>query len=176
MPFSVQFDVLGVKQVNRSLMSSADAVKDLSPVWDDIYDDFLKREGDVFSSEGNVGSKSREFGVGAGKWGPWEPLNKIYAARKLAKGFGSKILVRTGRLRDSLTSRGHGDAVFGPQLLRVAMGTRTPYAGYHQGNKDFVDTGKIPRREPVRVGEAQVRFWMRLIHKFVLESGQFVRE
>ena len=169
MPFSVQFDILGVKQVNRSLMLSADAIKDLSPVWDDIYDDFLQRSGDVFSSEGNVGSKSRE--LGGGSWGPWAPLNPIYAAQKLARGFGSKILVRTGRLRDSLTSRGSADAVFQPQPLRLAVGTKTPYAGYHQ-----VGTAKMPRREPVRITEPQARFWVRLIQKFILESGQFVRE
>lgn len=169
MPLAIQLEILGVKQVNRALALSAAAIKDLRPVWEDIYDDFLRRESVVFAAEGNVGSKSREMGGGA--WGPWAPLDPMYAARKRAKGFGSKILVRTGRLRDSLTTRGSADAVFEPSPLGMAVGTKTPYAGYHQ-----TGTRHMPKREPVRISEAQARLWVRLIQKFILESGQFERE
>ena len=169
MAFRISLDIAGVKQVNRALLLSAAAVKDLRPVWEDIYDDFLTSERSVFAAEGNVGSQTREMGSG-GSWGPWEPLNVDYAARKQAKGYGSKILVRTGRLRDSLTERSHADAVFQPRALGASLGTRVPYAGYHQ-----TGTSRMPAREPIRITEVQARRWMRLIQKFIVESGQFVR-
>ena len=169
MPLAIQFEIAGVRQVSRALALSAAAVKDLRPVWEDIYDDFLKRERSLFTVEGAQGSPTRELGS-SGSWGPWAPLDPMYAARKRAQGFGSKILVRTGRLRDSLTSRG-ADAVFDPQPLSVAVGTGVPYAGYHQ-----TGTRRMPKREPVRISETQARGWVRLIQKFILESGQFERE
>ena len=163
-----QFEVSGVKQVTRMLALSADACKNLRPVWDDVYDDFLDREEDVFDSEGGSGSKPREMGGGA--WGGWAPLSPSYAAQKAAEGFGNRILVRTGRLKASLTSRGAG-SVFRSDAKSMAVGTSVPYAGYHQ-----TGTRKMPKREPIRVSEAAVRHWTRLIQKFVLESGQFQRE
>ena len=169
--FKLTMDVAGVKQLNRGLGVIASAVKDLRPVWEDIYDDLLKRERTLFAQEGNIGSKTREMGEGAGVWGSWTPLNPVYAARKLAQGYGTKILVRTGRLKESLTQRSGADAVFeiGPKAL--AMGTKVPYAGYHQ-----TGTRRMPAREPLRISEVQARHWSRLVHKFLIESGQFERE
>jgi len=168
MALRIALDIAGVNQVNRALLLSAAAVKDLRPVWDDLYDDFLQGERSLFAAEGNVGSRTREMGGGA--WGPWEPLNEDYAKRKQAQGYGSKILVRTGRLKGSLTERSHADAVFQPRELGMSLGTRVPYAGYHQ-----TGTSKMPAREPIRINEAQARRWMRLIQQFILASGQVVR-
>lgn len=160
-------EVAGVQQVNRKLGLAAAAVQDLRPVWEDVYDDFLDRESKVFDAQGQSGSKTREMGGGA--WGEWEALNEEYAKRKAAEGYGSRILVRTGDLRSSLTSR-NADAVFRADQRSVSMGTKVPYAWYHQ-------TGKgVPKREPIRVSEAAARMWARMIQKFVLESGQFERE
>jgi len=169
MALRISLDVAGVRQVNRALLLSAAAVKDLRPVWEDLYDDFLQGEKSVFAAEGNAGSPTREMGS-SGSWGPWAPLNPDYAARKQAQGYGTKILVRTGRLKGSLTERSHADAVFQPRELGMSLGTRVPYAGYHQ-----TGTSRMPAREPIRINEAQARRWMRLIQKFILESGQFVR-
>jgi len=169
--FRLTMDVAGVKQLNRGLGVMASAVKDLRPVWEDIYDDLLKRERAVFAQEGKAFSKTREMGEGAGAWGPWEPLNEDYAKRKLAQGYGSKILVRTGRLKESLTQRGGADAVFEVSLQAISMGTKVPYAGYHQ-----TGTRRMPVREPLRISEVQARHWTRLVHKFLIESGQFERE
>jgi len=183
MPFTIGLDIAGVKQVHRALMVKSEAVKDLRPVWDDIYKDFLKREKLVFQRQGNVGSRTREV-TGAkkgGSWGKWEPLDKAYAARKRAAGFGSKILVRTGDLRDSLTQRGHSEAVFNPSKRWLTMGTTVPYAGYHQtgtgrsGGRSGSTITRMPAREPIRISEAQARFWVRLVNKFLHESGQFER-
>jgi len=168
--FQLAIEIAGVKQVNRALAVSAAAIKDLRPVWEDLYDDFLKRERVLFVRQGNSGSPTREMET-AGPWGAWAPLNPAYAARKRAQGFGSKILVRTGRLMDSLTQRNHPDAVFMPMPTSMSFGTRVPYSGRHQ-----TGTTSMKRREPIRITEAQARFWVRLVHKFLIESGQFERE
>ena len=172
----LQFQVDGINQVNRALVVASEAVKDLRPVWESVYDDFLKRERVVFAREGNYGSPTREMNT-PGPWGDWAPLNYAYAEQKKAKGFGSRILVRTGRLRDSLTQRGHADAVFVPGRMTMAMGTKVPYSGYHQhGTRRKNGLVLMPRREPVRISEVQARFWVRLIQKFLVSSGQFQRE
>lgn len=171
MALRIAVEISGVRQLNRALGVVASAVKDLRPVWEDIYEDFLRRERTLFARQGNVGSPSREVGATSGVWGPWAPLNPEYAARKRAMGYGSRILVRTGRLRDSLTQRGHVDAVFSASPKSMALGTGTPYAGYHQ-----TGTSRMPRREPLRISEAQSRAWVRMIQLFLIESGQFERE
>jgi len=169
MALRISLDVAGVHQINRALLLSAAAVKDLRPVWEDLYDDFLQGERSLFAAEGNVGSRTREM-ESSGAWGLWEPLNEDYAKRKQAQGYGTKILVRTGRLKESLTERSHADAVFQSRELGMSLGTKVPYAGYHQ-----TGTSRMPAREPIRINESKARRWMRLIQQFILESGQFVR-
>ncbi len=94
-------------------------------------------------------------------------MTPAYAARKRREGYGSRILTRTGHLRISLTNSRHPDFVYRPQKLSVEIGTRVPYAQYHQRG-----TRKMPKREPIRLTQGQVRFWIRLINAFIHREGQ----
>ena len=156
--FNFKLEVLGQVQVDRTLGVLAAKVKDLRPAWEDIRHDFQAREDWVFKREGAVSG-----------WDRWRPLNPVYAAWKRKHGFGSKILVKTGRLKRSLVS-GSPDTIFESKPKSMVVGTRVPYAKYHQ-----LGTSKMPKREPIRLTEPQKRFWVQIIHKFLKVSGQFER-
>lgn len=54
----------------------------------------------------------------------WMPLSPFTMRAKLAAGYGSKILIRTGDLRRSIVSRVGGN--------KLHVGTSIPYAAIHQ--------------------------------------------
>lgn len=162
------FEVIGVPQVARVLGVQAKAVRNLTPVWDDLAADFRQREKTVFGNEGAVQG-----------WSKWQELAEGYASWKQAHGYSSAILVRTGDLKSSLTTSGKGH-VFVKAPLRMEIGTSIPYAKYHQSPqpRQRSKSGKVrlPRREPIRVTAALRRHWVRLIQAFIVQSGQFERE
>lgn len=157
----ITFTIEGVPQFARVLGALMRNVKNLQPVWQDIKADFLAGEKKVFRQQGRVGD-----------WGKWAPLNPVYAAYKRRKGWGTRILIRTGseRLMSSLTKESSPDFHFIGRPLGMEIGTRVPYARYHQ-----TGTKHMPAREPVRLTNAQKRHWVKMIQLFLVESGQFER-
>ncbi len=159
----------GVPLVARVLGVAAKSVRNLQPVWEDIYDDFRSRETAVFEAQGSVQGHEA-----------WTALNANYLKWKQAHGFDSRILIKTGAMMRSLTTKGAPGSVFNSRPLGVEMGTSVPYAIYHQSdrprkkNKDEKD--RLPRRTMIRVTDAQRRHWVRLIQAFLIASGQFERE
>ena len=110
-----------------------------------IRDDFLDEVGDSFSSRGRSTGTS------------WAPLSPAYASWKNSAYPGRPLLVLTGRMRDSFRAgsrdliynrKQQGQGNFGHK--RLPLGTRVPYAGYHQSG-----TSKMPRR-PLFVVNRQI--------------------
>jgi len=165
----LNFEVAGVQQVSRVLAISAERVTNLIPVFERIADDFYKGERRVFVTQGAVGAATEESGVGT--WEKWADLNPAYAAWKRKKGFGTKILVKTGKLKGSLTEPGADGSIKVINKLSLEIGTSVPYAGYHQRG-----TGKMPKREPLRVTRKQARLWVSMINKFLLDVGERERK
>ena len=96
-----------------------------------IRDDFLDEVGESFSSRG------RSTGT------QWAPLSPVYAAWKNSAYPGRPLLVLTGRMRESFDSNSR-DLIYNRKQKNYKMltlGTRVPYAGYHQSG-----TSKMPRR------------------------------
>ncbi len=166
----LSFEVAGVAQVSRVLAISAERVKDLIPAFEQIADDFYKGERRVFVAEGAVGEAPSESGVGT--WQVWAPLNPEYAAWKRKKGFGTKILVKTGKLKASLTSSNDDGSIRVINKLSMELGTSVPYAKYHQTGTNR----GLPKREPLRITKRQARFWVQLINKFLLDVGERERK
>jgi len=152
---NLTFTVNGEKQLDRALGLYASAVKDMRPVWPDIRDDFTDGQEEQFSSQGQSGS------------GGWVSLSSDYGAWKALNFPGMPILQRTGRLKSSLTERSHADFRYEAGRMGLTMGTKVPYAGYHQ-----TGTRKMPRRPPIELTEAQRRGWVKMIHAYIVESGQ----
>jgi len=154
--FQITFEVEGIKQLDQELGIMAGNIKDLRPAWQDIDKDFTEGESGIFGNEGAYDG-----------WARWKAIDPAYASWKTAHGFDSKILHRTGRLRMSLTNRHSQDHEFKMTRMNMVMGTKVPYAAYHQRG-----TKHLPKREPIRVGTAQRRRWVAIINKHVHETGQ----
>ena len=152
---NVSFEVGGVVQLDRALGVLKTNVSDLSPVWDDIKDDFIKNEREQFNTEGGHGS------------GGWAPLSASYAKWKRRHYPRKKILVLKGNLRGSLTSESAPGFHYKHGKLGMEIGSRVKYALFHQ-----TGTKTMPSRPPIELVDAQKRRWPRLIHEYIWKSGQ----
>lgn len=150
----VTIDVENADLWGKRLGIMGDALKDLTPVWTAWAIDFHAKERFLFEVEG-----------AAPGFRAWTPLSPRYAAQKRRAGYAGGILVRTGRLRASLTG-GSADSITRIKPQDLEVGTRVPYAKYHQGG-----TRKMPARPPLRVTAAQKRFLLQLIQRFAVNKG-----
>ena len=151
----LEFTVAGQYQLSRALGLYADRAHDLRPAWEDIRDDFLRNEMEQFESEGRHAS------------GGWAELSPIYAAWKNAHLPGMPILQLSGRLMDSLTDKRHADFVFEAKRKSLRMGTKVPYARFHQEG-----TRTMPDRPPIALTDKQRRLWVKIIQTHIFQSGQ----
>ena len=156
-----EFVVAGDVQISRMIRRFADDVKDLRPPFREIADDFLEIEQRQFESGGQSGS------------GGWEPVQPRYTATKERAGFGSRTLVRTRALMESLTDAGAPGAVRRIEKLELTMGTRVrsasgfPYPLAHQ-----TGTSRMQARPPIELNEGDKRRWMRFIQRYLVEQSQ----
>lgn len=141
-----------------SLGSVASSARDMRPIWKklslDVYDDFQKQ----FESEGAhfTGAK-------------WAALSPTYLREKVAAGYDPRILHRTLRLRSSLSSSAHPDAIFQPTRSSLLIGTAVPYAADHQKG----DKG-LAQRKITAVNSKVVDEWRQKLSSmlFDFDSGQ----
>lgn len=152
------FEVDGVKQIDVALGAMAAAVNDLGFLWPVIRTFLLPGFKKQFDSEGRAGS------------GGWARLAMAYAAWKSRRFPGKKILERTGRLRASLTKSSHPDFIFKKSKLSMVIGTKVPYARFHQRG-----TRQMRSRKPIELTALQKRVIPKMIHEAIVKSGQFVR-
>jgi len=143
-----EIEIAGEKQISRVLEGIEARAEDLRPVWDVIAQDFGRIVARQFATEGGLGR-------------PWPPLSPAYAAWKARHYPGRPILVRTGRLKESLVGRTI-DTVDERTRDSLTLGTAVPYAIYHQKG-----TKKMPPRPPIVIPEAAKDRWARAIHEFV---------
>jgi phage gpG-like protein len=88
--------------------------------------------------------------------GQYPDLSTKYKAQKLKKvGFIYPILVRTGRLSNSLLGPNNLDSIFKATKLSLTIGTQTEYGIYHQSDKA---RSKIPLRKYLFIGPEAPRF------------------
>ncbi|MCX7844361.1 MAG: phage virion morphogenesis protein [Candidatus Bipolaricaulota bacterium] len=146
-----EISIAGELQVRRLIEGVIHRGQDLRPVWACIARDFHEVETRQFATEGGLGR-------------PWPPLSPAYAAWKAKHYPGAPILVRTGRLRASLVGSTRDTVeVMEPHMLRI--GTRVPYALYHQ-----TGTSRMPPRPPIVIPEAAKDRWVRLIHAYLKDG------
>lgn len=124
----------GQRKFDGAFRVLTEGLSDFRPVWPEVELQFFRAELEQFNSEGARGGAR------------WQPLSARYAKQKAKKYPGAPILVLTGRLKRSLTVIGGADSVRIAEPLSLTLGTRTPYAGYHQQG-----TKRMPARPPLEL-------------------------
>lgn len=125
----LELDVKGVKEVTTMLKKVGADVSDLKGAMADVGDHAKKYfGGQVYSSRGGA--------IGQ----PWQRLSDKYAAQKAKKYPGRPVLVRTGLMQRSFTSK--------PSAMSVTISNNAPWFKYHQSSATrYV----VPRRAMIGV-------------------------
>lgn len=109
---------------------------------------------------------AKQFRTGGAYYGTrWPALSPAYARWKAANFPGKPILVRTGRLRDSLTSRPLGIEEFSSKGVR--LGSDVEYAQFHQRGTPF-----MPRRQlyPTTPQQARARNIAKIMQRHIVSG------
>ena len=142
--------------MDRGIARFAEGVTDYRPIWPVIEDDFYAMEKDQFRSEGAEGGER------------WQELSAEYAEWKEAHYPGKPILERTGDLKASLTSGSDPNAVKVEKRKELTLGSKVPYAIYHQSPKP---RKVLPRRPEIMLNEQFKRATMRNIHAYLVQMA-----
>ena len=150
--FRFRLEIAGEVQMDRAIARFADGVSDYRPIWPVIADEFYAMEMDQFKSEGEGGGEK------------WAPLSPEYAGYKEAHFPGKPILERTGDLKRSLTDGNDVNAVRIEERKTLTLGSRLPYALYHQ-----TGTASMPERQEIQFVEVVKRTMMSHIHAYLVQ-------
>lgn len=152
--FRFRLEIAGEVQMDRGIARFADGVTDYRPIWPVIEDDFYAQEKAQFRSEGAEGGEK------------WPELSAEYAGWKEAHYPGKPILQRTGDLVASLTSGTDPNAVKKEERKTLTLGTKIPYAIYHQSPKP---RKVLPRRPEILLTEAFKRGVTRHLQVYLVQ-------
>jgi phage gpG-like protein len=151
-----RLDIAGEIQMDRAIARFADGVSDYRPIWPVIEDDFYAQEKDQFASEGAEGGEK------------WPELAPEYAEWKATAFPGKPILQRSGDLYGSLTSPNNPNAVRIEERKTLTLGSRVPYAIYHQSP---LPRKRLPRRPEIMLTEPFKRAVMHHIQTYLVQMA-----
>ena len=153
--FRFRLDIAGEVQMDRGIARFSDGVADYRPIWGVIAEDFYETEKKQFKTEGAEG-------------GPyaWQFLSEKYALWKEVHYPGTRILERTGDLERSLTMAGDPNGVLIEARKTLTLGTKIPYAIYHQS---IEPRKKLPRRPEIMLNEWFKRAVMHHMHGYLVQ-------
>jgi len=157
---SFSVSILGEMQLERTLAGRIRATSDLSHPFGRIADDIEESEEKRFEREGSHDGSTA-----------WKPLSPAYAEWKAKHYPGTKTLVRTGKLRDSLT--GGPGSVREIMPLRMVVGGTVQVGAYDLGSLHFTGTKHMPARRPMALGRSQRHRIMRILADHLRVEGKF---
>lgn len=146
----MRFEVLGETQVARAFELSARDAADMSEPLTLIGEQLRISVSEQFTSEG-------AHGLGA----KWHPLDPEYAKWKRAQVADEPILVFSGTMRDTLTSR-EAITVTPQRLVYRPTGEHADVAAIHQAGE-----GSVPQRKLVALTQDEKRQWERTFLEWV---------
>jgi len=152
--FRFRLDIAGEIQMDRGIARFADGIADYRPIWPVIEDDFYALEKRQFASEGAEGGDQ------------WADLSKEYGEWKEKHFPGKPILERTGDLMRSLTSGDDPNSVKVEERKQLTLGTRIPYAIYHQST---LPRKRLPRRPEIQFTEGFKRMAMAHVQGYLVQ-------
>jgi phage gpG-like protein len=137
-PEMLDIEILNLDAVFDKAQGVITRTADLRETGPEIDREFADIESRQFASQGATG-----------RGGRWVPLTRSTEAQKRGRG---QILVRSGRLRDSLSRTGAPGQVYRATQDEVEIGSSVPYARKHQrGGK------RLPAREVISLTDEQMR-------------------
>ena len=143
--------------VSKALAAFEQSLADEAPALQAIADDFRQMIAQQFSSEG------RAEGT------PWAPRKSsgVRAMLRSPSGAGQAppLLVRTGALLASLTEPNSPDHVEETNAESLTLGTRVPYAMFHQ-----LGTRRMPARPIIVVSGERTERWVEIVRSRIEEQ------
>jgi phage gpG-like protein len=131
---NLSIEIDGQKEFDHAVDLFNERIADWREAWPEIEQVFYRIELEQFNTEGSRGG------------GRWVPLSPAYKKWKEVRYPGKPILHLTGRLKRSLSVLGGEDSIRDAQPDSLTLGTKVPYAGYHQRG-----TSKMPARPPLEL-------------------------
>lgn len=157
MTFLFEFSVFGETQIARELQGMGLRSLDPTPAWLEIVKAMQGDTKELFESQGNTGM-----------FGEWAPLKEATIQRKLAEGLRPEILVATGALVSSLVEE-TDDSIIEIDPEGITYGTKLDYGAIQYKGSDKVP---LPRRRPIDFSELQRREFVKILQRFIVESGR----
>jgi phage gpG-like protein len=153
--YSLTIRQTGAEEIRTMMNRLLQAVDDISPAFPEMEATFRAIELQAFTSEGTSGES-----------GAWAPLSPGYRAWKERHFPGKTILRRTDRLMGSLVRRG-ADSFIESSPKRLAIGTTTPYAAFHQ-----VPGLGARFRPPISLTDRDAAKFQAILHRFFSRTIQ----
>ena len=111
-----------------------------------IRESFNQHAGRQFDSKGaHMGSR-------------WRPLSPGYKAWKSSRYPGKPLMIRSTKLAKSLADKNSPHAIFRHEGRKMAIGSRVPYAIYHQEGR-----GRLPKRPLFLVTKEISKEWAEIL-------------
>src|SRR5215204_252396 len=150
--FRITLSVDGKPEFDRVFRRINANFSDLTPVWEEVRDVFWEIETDQFQSKGSAGA--------SGKWKELSPKTEAAKVNKYGTfALLAGTLIATEAMYKSLT-RQTSDSIVDIQRDGIAIGTRLPYAKFHQRGG-----GRLPQRKVIDFSEKQKTSMMKKIQK-----------
>lgn len=124
---------------------------DMRPAFDSVHSLIVDVEKKQFATEGAAYS------------GSWAPLAPSTVRHKARRGLDPRILHATLRMMRSFTATTHADHVYRASADEMFVGSRVPYARYHQ-----LGTRRMPRRRPFELDEAVRRNIVKILQAHLM--------
>lgn len=151
----IRFDVqaTGLPQMASSLGLLARGVKDFSPIWEAIEDDFYQMERDLWATQGH---------------GQWPDNSGLYRERKAEYFPGRVVMELHGDLYKSMTVKGAAGQVRQFTQTSMVIGTSVPHAAIHHYGSDkkmwipapfYMWIRGVPKRPLLDVLPADIARW-----------------
>lgn len=136
--------------VAARLTANGAAANEMLPVMARIAQNMYEIEAILFRSGGRRGG------------GSWKRLKPDTIRRK---GGDTRILIRTGEMRDSLSEPGHSQNILSLTNNSVLFGTENIFATYHT-----FGAGGLPRRPVMKFAPYDHVRWNRWIAEFLMDA------
>lgn len=142
----VKFEMNGKDKIDSNFKLISKRLKNSSEAFKKIGEDFRKLESKIFKSQGAFGSRM--------KWRPLKPKTLEIKSKRFP---GQPILVETGNLKKSLTSK-DGNHIEIIKKDSIKLGSKDPKFKYHQQG-----TNRMTARPMITLTKYQGEKWTKII-------------